>query len=38
MTVSRVLPASPLEGLADYQSIGGGAGLDTGHRASAPTV
>ena len=32
MTVSRVLPASPLAGLADYQAIGGGAGLDAARR------
>ncbi len=32
MTVSRVLPPSPLAGLADYQAIGGGAGLDAARR------
>lgn len=32
MTVSRVLPLSPLTGLADYQAIGGGVGLDAARR------
>ena len=37
MADSRVLPLSPLEGLADYKAIGGGAGLDAA-AASAPTA
>jgi NADH-quinone oxidoreductase subunit F len=32
MTISRVLPVSPLTRLADYQAIGGGAGLDAARR------
>ncbi len=32
MAESRVLPLSPLGGLADYEAIGGGAGLDAARR------